>query len=187
MSSDPDLRARLQRLARDVDPDVEERLERTRVAARRGDRRSQLGLLLQTAAVAAVVLVVVVQIAGRPSGPASNEPPQLHGSWTATIASTDPSATGAGLVGPWTLGFPTTGVLDVDPQAGFSAPHTGYSFRQTGDAFRTDLLGESVCSGIPPGTYRLQLTGDELRFVLIDDVCRARALLLTSTPWMPVR
>ena len=185
MTSERRLRWRLRRLAADVDPDVEERMQRSVAAAGLGRRpRNVAALVLQTAAVAAFAIVVLVQIASRPTGPAANGSAVLGGAWTTSIASADP---GTGITGTWTIQFPSTGVLEVTPPSGFTSPYSGYSFRQTGDELRTDLLGESLCSGLAPGTYRLDRTTDSLRFVVVNDACPARIELLTSTTWAPVR
>ena len=132
MTSERRLRWRLRRLAADVDPDVEARMQRSVAAAGLGRRpRNVAALVLQTAAVAAFAIVVLVQIASRPTGPAANGSAVLGGAWTTSIASADP---GTGITGAWTIQFPSTGVLEVTPPSGFTSPYSGYSFRQTGDA-----------------------------------------------------
>ena len=149
MTSERRLRWRLRRLAADVDPDVEARMQRSVAAAGPGRRpRNVAALVLQTAAVAAFAIVVLVQIASRPTGPAANGSAVLGGAWTTSIASADP---GTGITGAWTIQFPSTGVLEVTPPSGFTSPYSGYSFRQTGDGSGPTCSARACAAGWRPG------------------------------------
>jgi hypothetical protein len=178
------LRTRMQRLAQEVDPDVEARLERTLRSSQRRHRIRTVGVLAFETTLALAILAGVVVLSARsdPSVGASPSPVPLRGTWTTTVASVDRSITTSGMNGQWTIAFTETGILDVTPPASYLGPRTGYPFQVSGDTFRTDLLSADVCSGLLPGSYRWVIDADGLRFATINDACAGRAALLTS-PW----
>jgi hypothetical protein len=175
----------MQRLANEVDPDVEARLGRTLRSSRRRNRIRTGGVLVLETTLAFAVLVgfVVLNLHPHPSVGASPSPVPLRGTWTTTVASTDRSVTTNGMNGQWTIVFTEGGVLDVTPPASYLGPRNGYPFQANGDTFRTDLLSADVCSGLPPGLYRWVIEADRLMFTTIGDPCAGRAALLTASPW----
>jgi len=175
----------MRRLADEVDPDVEARLERTLRSSRRRNRiRTGAMYAFETTLVLAVLAgAVVLSVHPHPSVGASPSPDVLRGTWTTTVALTDRSITTNGMNGQWTIAFTETGVLDVTPPASYLGPRTGYPFQVSGDNFRTDLLSADVCSGLAPGSYRWVIQADGLRFATINDACAGRAALLTSSLW----
>ncbi len=46
-----------------------------------------------------------------------------------------------------------------------------------------DLEGTSECH-VTPATYRIEMSADSLKFVLVNDLCKARADILTSYKWV---
>ena len=189
MPVDPSLGRRLRRLASEVDPDVEGRFTRTIRSADRRTRLRRAGtIILETTAVLALVGVVLFRneiglVGGEPTATPTTV---LTGSWTTTLASSEPSVVSNGLNGVWVIGFPASGVLDIRPPVTYLGPSSGYTFRVTGDSLRTDLLGADVCSSIPPGAYRYQQGAGVLTLIAVDDQCTGRVALLTSSPWMPL-
>jgi hypothetical protein len=161
----------MRRLAEEVDPDVEARLERTlRSSHRRNRIRTGAMLALETTLALAVLAgFVVLNLHPHPSVGASPSP--------------DRSITTHGMNGQWTIVFTEGGVLDVTPPASYLGPRNGYPFQVNGDTFRTDLLSADVCSGLPPGSYRWVIEAERLRFATINDACAGRAALLTASPW----
>jgi hypothetical protein len=185
MTFDRRLRTRMRRLANEVDPEVEARLERTIRSSRRRNRIRTGGLLALETTLALTVLAVfvVLSVGPHPSVGASPSPVPLRGTWTTTVASTDRAITTNGMNGQWTIVFTAAGVLDVTPPASYLGPRNGYPFQVSGDTFRTDLLSADVCSGLPPGSYRWVIEAERLRFATTNDACAGRAALLTASPW----
>jgi hypothetical protein len=188
MSTDPDLRSRLHRLAGEVDPDVERRFTQTIRSADRRTRIRRAGTItFEMTAVLVLVGILVFRSDIVPFGgePTASAPTTLSGSWTTTLDSSETSVVSNGLNGVWVIGFPASGVLDVTPPETYIGPSSGYSFQVTGDSLRTNLLGADVCSSIPPGTYRYQQGAGVLTLIAVDDACTGRVALLTSSPWTP--
>jgi hypothetical protein len=185
MSFEPRLRSRMQRLAEEIDPDVEARLERTLRSAHGRRRIRAGGMLALETTLALAVLVGVVALSVHPNFNvgASPSPIPLRGTWMTTVASADRSITTNGMNGQWIIVFTEAGVLDVTPPASYLGPRNGYPFQVSGDTLRTDLLSADVCSGLSPGSYRWVIEAGTLRFVTINDACAGRAALLTSSPW----
>ena len=189
MSIDPELRSRLNRLASEVDPDVEGRFTQTIRSADRRTRIRRAGtMLFETTAVLALVGILVFRSdIGRFGGdPSPSHSTGLSGSWTMNLESSEASVVSNGLNGVWVIGFPASGVLDVTPPETYIGASSGYSFQVTGDSLRTNLLGADVCSSIPPGTYRYQQGAGVLTLIAVDDPCTGRVALLTSSPWARV-
>lgn len=188
MTLDPHLSSRLKRLGDDLEPDVEGRFEDVvRTAHRRTQARRAGTAILETAAVIAVVAVLLVRGGPSPNGgqPSPSNQVPLAGAWTTTLASSDVSVVTNRLNGTWVIAFPASGVLEVTPPVSYLGPSSGYSFQVSGDTIRTDLLGADVCSSLAPGTYRYLAGAGAVTFRLVDDACAARVALLTTSPWQP--
>lgn len=185
MDEDKRLREHLARLAGEVHPDTDERLARTLAAARRRTSVRSLRTLALDAAAVIVLLVftLIIVTRGLPSNEPAASPPALTGSWTRTVDTVDPVVVNAGMPGKWVIGFPENQSLNVQAPPGFQQPRTGYSFQVTGDVMRTDLFGESVCSDIPAGSYRFEISGSQLSFTLVDDQCALRVTFFTGGAW----
>jgi hypothetical protein len=90
------------------------------------------------------------------------------------------------MMGDWTIGFGSSGILTVTAPPDFTGTSSGYSFDVAGSQFTTDLFGEDVCTTLLPGTYLWSLSSDRLTFTVVDDSCPGRVALLTSAPWSAV-
>jgi hypothetical protein len=188
------MREGMGRMAADLEPDVNGRLEATLRGARRAATRQQLrdGLGF-AAAILAVVLVGPPLIEALRSGslgvgasPSPTPGATLLGTYAATLVSTDVAVTSNRMQGDWTIGFGSSGVLTVAAPPGFTGTSSGYSFDVVGSQFRTVLFGEDICSTLLPGTYGWSLSGDRLTFTVVDDSCPGRVALLTSATWIAV-
>ena len=158
-------------------------MQRSVAAAGLGRRpRNVAALVLQTAAVAAFAIVVLVQIASRPDRPGRE---RIGRSWRRVD---DLDRVGRpGHRHHRHLDHP----VPVDrrrsrsrrPPASPRRTPAIPSARPETSSW-TDLLGESLCSGLAPGTYRLDRT---IRSAAVrrraQDACPARIELLTSTTW----
>jgi hypothetical protein len=191
MPLDRRLRDGMQRLAQDLDPDVEGRLEATLRNARRAGRRRQFRAAFAFATVILAVVLVGPPLidALRDAGPrvgASPSPPptiSLRGTFATTLVSTDVAVTSNRMSGDWTIQFGSNGIMTVTTPSAYIGTHSGYTFHVTGSQFNTDLFGEDVCRRLPPGTYQLSLTGGQLAFTVVDDSCPGRVALFTSAAW----
>jgi hypothetical protein len=191
MPLDRRMREGMQRMAADLEPDVDGRLQETLRGARRAATRQQLrdGLGF-AAAILAVVLVGPPLIEGLRSGslgvgasPSPTPGAALTGTFATTLVSTDVAVTLNRMAGDWTIGFESSGILTVAAPPGFTGTSSGYSFDVSGSQFRTVLFGEDVCSTLLPGTYQWNLSGGRLTFTVVDDSCPGRVALLTSAAW----
>jgi len=184
----------MQRLAQDLDPDVEGRLEATLRNARRAGRRRQIRAAFAFATVILAVVLVGPPLidALRDAGPgvgASPSPPptiSLRGTFATTLVSTDVAVTSNRMSGDWTIQVGSSGILTVTPPSGFTGTHSGYRFDVIGTQLRTDLFAEDVCSTLLPGTYQWSLSGGRLSFTVVDDSCPGRVALLTSAAWTAI-
>jgi hypothetical protein len=195
MSLDRRMRDGLDRLAAEIEPDVEGRLQATLERARRPQLVSFAMPLAATAVVIVLVALVAPPIVDRvregfgasigatpsPSSPTAT----LVGAYAASVAPGDPAVDEHNLSGEWTIAFETTGVLSVMAPTGFAGTRTGYVYEVTGDQLVTDLFGSDVCTTLLPGTYRWELAGDSLTFAVVDDPCAGRAALLAGQEWRP--
>jgi hypothetical protein len=188
------MREGMRRLAADLEPDVDGRLEATLRGARRADTRQQLrGAFGVAAMILAVVLVGPPLIDALRSGslgvgasPSPTPGAALTGTYITTLVSTDVAVTSNRMQGDWTIGFGSSGVLTVAAPPGFTGTYSGYSFEVVGSQFRTVLFAEDVCSTLLPGTYQWSLSGDRLTFTAVEDPCPGRLALLTSATWNAV-
>lgn len=193
MSLDRRLRDGLDRLAAEIEPDVEGRL---RTTLERGHRVS---FALPIAATAAAVLLVAVVgpaliglVRGEFGTPGGETPtplpaaPSLVGAYATTVAPGDSAVEEHNLSGAWTISFEADGVLSVTAPTGFAGTRTGYSYTVTGDRLVTDLFGSDVCTTQLPGSYRWELVGESLTFTVIDEPCAGRAALLAGQEWQAV-
>jgi hypothetical protein len=195
MSLDRRLRDGLDRLAADIEPDVEGRL---RTTLERGHRPRLVSFALPIAtATAAVLLVALVGPAllgllrgepGAPGGEPTPSPaaPSPIGAYAATVAAGDPAVDEHDLSGAWTIELEANGVLSVTAPSGFAGTRTGYSYAITGDRLTTDLFGSDVCSTLLPGSYTWELAGEFLRLTVVDESCAGRAALLAGQEWQAV-
>lgn len=194
MPLDRRMREGMRRMAADLEPDVDGRLEATLRGARRAATRQQLRDALGFAAVIlAVVLVGPPLIEALRSGslgvgasPSPTPGAALTGTYATTLVSTDVAVTSNRMAGDWTIGFGSSGILTVAPPPGFTGTYSGYSFDVAGSQFRTVLFGEDVCSTLLPGTYQWSISSDRLTFIVVDDSCPGRVALLTSAAWNAV-
>lgn len=190
MPLDRRLRDGMQRIAADLETDLEGRLAATLQDARRAGHRQQLRAVL---ALATVILAVVLapplidalrnRTPGVGAGPSPTPAVSLSGTYATRLVSTDIAATSNRMPGEWTIQFGSSGILTVTTPPGFTGTRSGYSFQVTGEQFRTDLFGADVCSTLLPGTYRWSLGSDRLTFTVVDDSCPGRVALLTSAVW----
>lgn len=191
MPREPRLRARIQHEAANMAPDVTGRLEATLRDGRRRSRRRQLRAAVAFATVIlAVVLVgppLIDALRNRDGGVGANPSPTatvpLTGTYAITLVATDVAVTSNRMLGDWTIGFGSNGILAVTAPPDFTGTYSGYSFDVAGSQFRTDLFGEDVCSTLLPGLYRWTVIGDRLTFTLVDDSCPGRVALFTSAAW----
>lgn len=185
------LREGMQRMAADLEPDVEGRLEATLRDARRAGKRQQLraGLAFATVILAVVLvgppLFEALRNGERGVGASPSPTPtvSLIGTYATTLVSTDVAVTSNRMSGDWTIAFGSSEILTVTPPADFTGTYSGYSFNVADSQFTTDLFGEDVCSTLLPGTYRWTLIGDRLTFMVVDDSCPGRVALLASAAW----
>ena len=194
MSLERRMREGMARMAADLEPDIEERLEATLRNARRADTRRQLRDAVASATVILVLLLVGLpfinalrdrsQGVGATPSPTATVP--LTGTYATTLVSTDVAVTSNRMAGDWTIGFESSGILTVTAPPGFTGTTSGYSFVVAGPQFRTVLFGEDVCSTLLPGTYRWSITSDRLTFTVVDDSCPGRVAVLTSAAWTAV-
>ena len=193
MSLERRVREGMGRMAADLEPDVEGRLDATLRSARRAATRQQLRDALAFAMVIIFVLVgpsFIDALRSRSQGvgaaPTATATVSLAGTYAITLLATDVDVTSNQMLGDWRIGFESNGVLTVTPPAGFTGTYSGYSFEVAGSQFRTDLFGEDVCSTLLPGTYQWSLSGDRLTFGVVDDSCAGRVALLTAGTWYAV-
>jgi hypothetical protein len=191
MSLDRRLRDNLDRIAAQIEPDVEARLQASVHAARQRSRRRRATAVL---AFAAVVLGIVfigpaawdtLRNSGLGVGSDGSPAPEedLSGRYSTIIASDDAELLEHQMNGDWTIEFRNDGILGVAAPSQFVGTRTGYSFELTADQLRTDLFSADVCSGLVPGTYRWELVGDVVTFTVVEDPCTGRAALLTMEAW----
>ena len=193
MPLDRRLRDGLDRLAGEIEPDVEGRLKATLGhAGRRNLVQRSLPILAATTALVLVAIVGPAMVdlwrgeAGPPIGASqapSPSPSALAGAFTASVESDDLVVQESNLGGSWTVEFDASGILVVTSPASYAGTRTGYSYQVTGDELRTDLFGEDVCSTLLPGRYRWERTGDIVTFSTIDEPCAGRAAFFAGQPW----
>jgi ferric-dicitrate binding protein FerR (iron transport regulator) len=190
MPLDRRLRDGMQRLAQDLDPDVEGRLEATLRNAHRAGRRQQVRAALVFATVILAVVLIgppmidaLRGVAGPGTSPSPTSFVTLRGTYMTTLNSTDAAVTSNRMAGDWTIQFGSGPIMTVTAPPDFTGTRSGYTFHVSGSQFRTDLFGEDVCSTLLPGTYQWSLIGGQLTFTLVDDSCPGRAALLTSATW----
>jgi hypothetical protein len=187
------LRDGMQRLAADLDPDVEGRLEATLRNARRAGRRRQFRAAFAFATVILAVVLVgpplidALRVGPQPGASPSPAPAvTLRGTYATTLVSNDVAVTSNRMSGDWTIQVGSSGILTVTPPSGFTGTHSGYRFDVIGTQLRTDLFAEDVCSTLLPGTYQWSLSGGRLSFTVVDDSCPGRVALLTSAAWTAI-
>ena len=194
MPLDRRIRDGMRRMAADLEPDVEGRLEATLRGSRRAATRQQLrnGLVFATAVMAVLLVGPSLYDAFRNRSPGVGVSPSstpaasLTGTYATTLVSSDVAVTSNRMAGNWTIGFGPSQILTVTAPPDFTGTYSGYSFAIDGPLLRTDLFGEDVCTPILPGTYRWRLTGDQLTLTAVDDACPGRVGLLTSAAWSAV-
>jgi hypothetical protein len=188
------MRDGMRRLAGDLEPDVEGRLEATLRGARRADTQRQLRDALASAAVVLVIVLVglpfVDALRNRTPGVGATPSPTatfpVTGTYATTLFATDGRVTSNQMLGDWTIEFGSNRILTVTAPRAFTETLTGYSFEVLGSQFSTDLFGEDACSTLLPGTYQWSLSGgDGLTFVVADDPCPQRVALFTAGAWYP--
>ena len=170
MPREPRLRARIQREAANMAPDVPGRLQATLRDGRRRSRRRQV-----RAALAFVTVILAVVLVGPPlidallnreprvgASPSPSPTASLTGTYATTLVSTDVAVTSNRMSGDWTIQFGSSGILTMTTPPGFTGTYSGYSFVVGGSQFTTDLFGEDVCSTLLPGIYRWSLSSDRL-------------------------
>jgi hypothetical protein len=193
MSLDRRLREGLDRLAEEIEPDIEGRLRST---LERGNRPRFVTFALPVAASAAAILLVAVVAPslfallhgeiGPPIGASQVPSPSalsLVGAYTATVASGDPAVQEHNLDGAWTVEFDANASLKVTAPTGFTGTRTGYSYEVNDERLITDLFSSDVCTTLLPGTYRWARDGSTVTFTAIDEPCAGRASLLAGQPW----
>jgi hypothetical protein len=193
MSLDRRLREGLDRLAEEVEPNIEGRL---RATLERGHRPWLAAFALPVlAAAAGVLLVAVVGSAlsvmlrddiGPPIGASQAPSPSTQsvvGTYSATVAAGEPAVQEHSLTGAWTVEFVANGSLSVTAPTSFTGTRTGYSYVLNGEELVTDLFGSDVCTTLLPGTYRWERMDDTVTFTAIDEPCAGRAALLAGQPW----
>jgi hypothetical protein len=107
----------------------------------------------------------------------------IAGTYRTTVAASTPDLRQHHMAGSWTVEFDPDGILNVTAPPSFTGTRSGYSFRVASGQLQTDLFSDDVCAGSSPGAYRWVRTAHTLALALIDDPCRARAALLSRTPW----
>jgi len=176
-----------------VDPDVDGFLS---VVRRRGRRRVIARRAAAGLAVAAMtaVLFVVGPAAMRairdlhhrgPSGPTTPTPaPALSGTFSRTVAPGAAVVGNSHLAGHWTIRIGGGTIEPVSAPAAFTGLLSTFQYELRGSEFRTNLFVGTICLNQPAGIYRWSVSGRTLRFVTVSDPCRARAVMLTSGPWL---
>lgn len=194
MSLDRRLRDNLDRIAAQIEPDVEARLRASMHTAQQRSRRRRAAAVV---AFAVVVLGIVfigpaawetLRGPGLGVGSGGSPAPEegLSGRYSTIIASDDAEVLERQMSGDWTIEFGDDGILGVEAPSQFAGTRTGYSFELSADQLRTDLFSADVCSGLVPGTYRWELLGDVVTFTVLEDSCTGRAALLTTEAWRAV-
>jgi hypothetical protein len=199
MSLDRRLREGLGRITAGIDPDVDWHLRR---AVRNARRRVALRRTGAALAVAAAIIASVVlgpraldalwsssrQPAAGPPAPTVAAPTTvgnqaIAGTYHRIVPADDPDARSNRLAGRWRLELRPDGTMAVTGPAGFTGVLSGSQFQVQADSFRTTLFISDLCSNLPVPTYRWTRVGDRLRFIPVDDRCRARVALLAFGPW----
>jgi hypothetical protein len=183
MNADDELRARLARLERGVEPDLERHYTAVLERASRRRAGASVGVALRDLAItAAVLLVLFTGFALRGTGPAS-QPPRLDSVvWTATLAPTDPDVAREGLAGTWRMTFGPSGSLSLTAPPTYLAPTTGYRYRVDDGRIVIGLFAER-CAGTDPGVYTFTIDGSTLRLTAVEDACPHRLAFLTAGTW----
>ena len=193
MSIDRRLREGANRIASEVDPDVDHHLGETRRRARRRItlRRAGAGLALAGVIVAAILIGPRVldalgdlarrQPAGGPTPTIGNQ--AIAGTYTRTIDAGRAMVRRDHLAGRWSITLGPDGTMVVGAPQGFNGVLTGTLFDFDGNRFRTNLFIQDVCSGLAVGSYRVTAVGRELRFVPLVDPCAGRVAVISGGSW----
>lgn len=196
MSVDRRLREGLGGITSQVNPDVDRNLHQTfrgarrRIAARRAGAAFVVGAAIAVAILAGPRALDALRNVQHPRpastpipSPTLTDPAAVAGTYRIVLTSGQPAVRQNGMGGRWTIRLGANGVITATAPSSFTSSRSGYRFGISGDRFRTDLFSTNICSGVPPGVYRWQLSGTTLSFARIDDSCAARVALFASGPW----
>jgi hypothetical protein len=196
------LREELRRDAEQIEAYVERNLGAVEARSRRRRDVPSVGLLAAAIIVALVVLVRVGEppsdtrpgtgtsptvappsILPSPSGVATY--PQIAGTYTVSLDSSDQAVERDGLGGMWTMRLQPDGLVLLSPPSTFApgtAGLTGIAFSLEGDRFRTNLFYNDYCNSV--GIYTWALRAGRLSLTPVEDTCSIRRALLATTPWL---
>jgi hypothetical protein len=191
MSADDQIRNRVARSVRHIDPDVGTALDRV---SRRGRRRRRLAVAAGISVAASLLTLIGVAAPGildllhtPPRPPAEGSPAgpysAIAGTYRTTIASQPGVVTRAGMAGRWTLRLDPDGSLYLGAPPGLRAETSGVSFRIVGPEFQTNAFPNDLCPSRRPGKYRWARIVGQLRFTIVEDPCEARAILFAGQTW----
>jgi hypothetical protein len=193
MPLDRRLREGMSRLTADVDPDVDRILQTSVRVARRRIIVRRASVVLQAAAVLALVVVAGPRLldmlstsgtpADRPTPSHVDGPQAIAGTYPIEVSGGPAVVDDQGLAGTWTLQLQEDGSIDVTAPASFAGSVQGYSFDVDGNVLRTDAFVNDLCNeaqgaGVPVGTYRWELIGRDLVLDATDDACPGRVAIL---------
>ena len=191
MSTEDQVRDRVIRSVRHIDPDVGTALDHV---SRRGRRRLRLAVTIRVSVAAVLVAIIAIAAPGfldlirtPPRRPAQRPPiapySAIAGTYRATIPPGSGVVTHASMAGRWTLRLNPDGSLGLLAPSAFRAETSGITFRLVGREFQTNAFPNDLCLQRLPGRYRWSKIGGQLRFVLVKDPCEARAALFTGQSW----
>jgi hypothetical protein len=183
MSLDRRLRSDLSDAASPYAPDVEAVLGSVTARGRRSRARRRVAGATLAGVAIAVGLVVV-----RPGSPADEVQSAattvpagaIEGRYVAMLT---PEALGddPGLSGGWTMELGADGSIALTPPG---EPDAGtYVYSLDRDVLRTNAFVDERCAGLPNGSYRWRLVGDQLTLVRTSDACAVRVAVLASATW----